>query len=148
MIKSEEKPIMKLHHIGIVVKSITSAEKLYTGKFGGQVIKTTFEYVESQKVNICLLENANHIYVEFIEPLNNHSPVYEYAKKGGGLHHLCYEVEHLEQAIDSLRSDAKVIVKPIIGFENRRIAFLWLKSDKMGLSLIELAEKRIRNHYE
>lgn len=127
-----------LHHVGIVVRDIHAALLTYQEMIGNSNVSSHFEYVPSQKVVICMVKVPDQTILEFIEPLGEDSPVYEFAKQGGGLHHLCYEVEDIEKAIKELAM--KQIVKPVIGFEHRRIAFLFERTGSIGVSLIELAE--------
>jgi 4-hydroxyphenylpyruvate dioxygenase-like putative hemolysin len=89
-------------------------------------------------------------HIELIEPSDDHSPVSNFLKKqGGGLHHICFEVEDLEKTVHDLEKRGfKIVVPPVdcVGYDrsfNRqsqrvtKIAFFFL-SNKL---LIELLEK-------
>lgn len=132
---------IKLHHLGIVVNNVQEASKQYADLRGISYNSLYYEYVESQKVNICLVQEGSS-YVEFIEPIDKNSPVYRFLSSGGGLHHICYEVDDVKEYITKLRKYTRVIVKPVTGFQNRTITFLYVKSEVLGISLIELAEKK------
>lgn len=132
---------MKLHHLGIVVSNVQEASKQYAYFRGISYDSLYFEYVKSQRVNICLVQEGSS-YVEFIEPVNKYSPVYRFLSSGGGLHHICYEVDDVKEYIIKLKKYTRVIVKPVVGFQNRTITFLYVKSDILGISLVELAEKK------
>jgi methylmalonyl-CoA/ethylmalonyl-CoA epimerase len=61
-------------------------------------------------------------------------------KNGPGLHHLCYEVNMLEDALADLRSKGALLAKPpkpAVAFEGRRIAWL-LTGEKLLLELLEV----------
>ena len=132
---------MKLHHIGIVVPRIKDS-------IGDLVNYIKFETVgvpmpvESQKVNICFLK-VGEPFLELIEPVEKDSPVYDFAKKGGGIHHLCFEVNDIHAQLDDMeKKGATVLVKPVIGFDNRLIAFVDLNMKNTRCGLIELLESK------
>ncbi len=101
------------------------------------------KYVLSiQKVNICFLK-TNNVYIESIEPTEENSPITNFAKEGGGFHHLCFEVDDIQQEIDKMvKNGAYLVVAPVKGFENRLIAFLMLNLKKTKCKLIELVETK------
>ena len=71
------------------------------------------------------------------------SPVYDFAKNGGGIHHICFEVKDIHtQLINMERKGATILVKPVIGFDNRLIAFLDLNMKNTRCGLIELLESK------
>ncbi len=130
---------MKLHHVGIVVKNIN--ESLGEIKQFLDFEKTTVPtLIGSQKVNTCFLKTGA-IYIELIEPEGEDSPILNFVKKGGGFHHLCFEVENLSFAIDEIiKKGGRLIVSPVKGFEGRQIAFVFLNMKKTNFNLIELVE--------
>ena len=130
---------MKLHHIGIVVQNINESLGEISNflNFESTSVPTI---VGSQKVNICFLK-TNNVYIELIEPADPDSPITSFVKEGGGFHHLCFEVDDIQQEIDKMvKNGARLIVAPVKGFENRITAFLMLNMKKTKCNLIELAE--------
>ena len=133
--------MMKLHHVGIVVKNIQ--ESL------GEITKyLTFEsttvpsLVGSQKVNICFLK-TNNVFLELIEPAEENSPVSDFIKKGGGFHHLCFEVDDIHLELEKMKKNgAHIVVDVVKGFEERLTAFVMLDMKNTNCNLIELAEKK------
>lgn len=130
---------MKLHHIGIVVNSIQES-------LGGLKRYLNFETtstimpVGSQKVNICFLK-IGEPFLELIEPSSPDSAISEFAKSGGGIHHLCFEVKDIQSELESLsRKGATILVNPIKGFDERRIAFVDLNTKNTKCGLVELLE--------
>lgn len=122
----------RLHHIGIVVRSVKKelenlgkTSKIFTDKI--------------QKVKVTFL-NINGAPVELIEPLGSQSPVRENLKKNQPLAHLCIEVKSIEK---SLAKGRKFFFHPIsspvpaAAFRKRKI--VWLYHSSFGL--IELVEK-------
>ena len=130
---------LKLHHIGIVVQNINESLEEISNflSFESTSLPTM---VGSQKVNICFLK-TNNVYIELIEPADPDSPITSFVKEGGGFHHLCFEVDDIQQEIDKMvKNGARLIVAPVKGFENRITAFLMLNMKKTKCNLIELAE--------
>lgn len=132
---------MKIHHIGIVVNNIQDSlgEISKFLKFEESTIPAV---VSSQKVNVCFLR-LGEMRIEFIEPANEESPVSNFLEKGGGFHHICFEVENLSKTIEELtKKGARLIVSPTVGFEGKQIAFLFLNMKKTNCNLIELVETK------
>ena len=132
---------MKLHHIGIVVQNINESLGEISNflSFESTSVPTI---VGSQKVNICFLK-TNNVYIELIEPTDPDSPITSFVKDGGGFHHLCFEVDDIQQEIDKMiKNGARLVVAPVKGFENRLIAFLMLNMKKTKCNLIELVEAK------
>ena len=132
---------MKLHHIGIVVQNINESLGEISNflNFESTSLPTI---VGSQKVNICFLK-TNNVYIELIEPADPDSPITDFVKEGGGFHHLCFEVDDIQQEIDKMvKKGARLVVAPVKGFEDRVIAFLMLNMEKTKCNLIELVEAK------
>ena len=88
--KKREVFALKLHHIGIAVKNIQESLGELT-KFLNFESTTVPTLVGSQKVNVCFLK-TNNVYIELIEPAEENSPISTFVAKGGGFHHICFEV--------------------------------------------------------
>ena len=132
---------LKLHHIGIVVQNINESLGEISNflSFESTSLPTL---VGSQKVNICFLK-TNSVYIELIEPADPDSPIISFVKEGGGFHHLCFEVDDIQQEIDKMvKNGAHLVVAPVKGFEDRLIAFLMLNMEKTKCNLIELVETK------
>jgi len=128
---------LKLHHIGIVVQNINESLGEISNflSFESTSLPTL---VGSQKVNICFLK-TNSVYIELIEPADPDSPIISFVNEGGGFHHLCFEVDDIQQEIDKMvKNGAHLVVAPVKGFEDRLIAFLMLNMKKTKCNLIEL----------
>ena len=133
--------VLKLHHIGIVVQNINESLGEISNflSFESTSLPTL---VGSQKVNICFLK-TNSVYIELIEPTDPDSPITSFVKEGGGFHHLCFEVDDIQQEIDKIvKKGALLVVAPVKGFEDRVIAFLMLNMEKTKCNLIELVETK------
>ena len=132
---------MKLHHIGIVVQNIQKSLGELT-KYLDFESTTVPSLVGSQKVNICFLK-TNNVFLELIEPAEENSPISNFIKKGGGFHHLCFEVDDIHLELEKMKKNgAHVVVDVVKGFEERLTAFVMLDMKNTNCNLIELAEKK------
>ena len=82
--------------------------------------------------------------VELLEPLGEHSPIAAFlAKSGQGMHHVCYEVDDILAARDTLLASGTRVLgdgTPKIGAHGKPVLFLHPK-DFAG-TLIELEQNR------
>ena len=132
---------MKLHHVGIVVPKIQDSLGELTKFLSFETIGIP-TLIGSQKGNVCFLKMGQS-YLELIEPASSNSPITNFVNKGGGFHHLCFEVKDINKEISDLeKKGAKIIVKPVKGFEDRLIAFVMLTMKNTKCNLIEFAEEK------
>ncbi len=99
------------------------------------------ETVEDQGVAVAFLP-VGEARIELLEPVSEDTPVGRFlARRGEGLHHICYEVEDLAAKLEELRSlGARVLDGyPRRGAEGKLVAFLHPASAN-GV-LVELSEK-------
>jgi len=130
---------MKFHHIGIVVDHIADNLKILENIL--QTKETSIPFHDTiQHVNVVFL-NMGDSYIELIEPAESETPVTSFLKNhGNGFHHLGFEVEDIEQEIANLeKKGGRIVCKPVIGFENRLISFIYF--DSVPGKLIELVTK-------
>ena len=96
--------------------------------------------VATRKVNVCFLK-VGEPFLELIEPQSQEAEISQFAASGGGIHHLCFEVEDIEGEVEKMvKNGATLLVSPEKGFDERRIAFVDLKT-KTRCGLIEFLEK-------
>ena len=131
-----------LHHVGFVVAKIQQSIKDFVVSLEADWDQK-ITHDPSQKVNVTFIRTAgaNDALIELVEPAAEDSPVLSFLQKGGGLHHLCYEVADLDAELSEMRGKGLVVVRkpiPAVAFENRRIAWV---STKQNL-LLELLEAR------
>jgi len=132
---------LKLHHIGIVVENIQKSLGDLT-KYLDFESTTVPSLVGSQKVNICFLK-TNNVFLELIEPAEENSPISNFIKKGGGFHHLCFEIDDIHLELEKMKKNgARIVVDVVKGFEERLTAFVMLDMKNTNCNLIELAEKK------
>jgi hypothetical protein len=92
--------------------------------------KPTVFHDPAQKVRVAFLNPALHgeAQIELVEPAAADSPVLRFLETcGGGLHHLCYEVENLDEHMRAMRAAGCRTVRPpvaAIAFGGRRIGWM------------------------
>ncbi|MCP4165362.1 MAG: methylmalonyl-CoA epimerase [Chloroflexi bacterium] len=119
--------ITRINHIAIVVADLDDAIRSYQDRIGLTLRKRL--HMPEQEVEIAFLP-AGESMIELIMPTSEDSGVAKYlAKRGEGLHHICLEVEDIEQSLESLASrDVQIINEtPIEAAEGHGI-FLHPKS--------------------
>ena len=124
-----------LDHIGIAVKNIDEASKIYM--LIGLSIES-IEVVNSQFVKTAHIK-LDSTYIELLEPTSELSPVYKFIqKKGEGLHHLAFKVEDINRSIETLTSEGFSFTteKPILGANDNWAIFIHPKHT--NYTLIEL----------
>ncbi len=129
----------ELHHVGILVKDITSECANFVHRLG-YVIESELidDPVQTARVQFLRQPGANH-WVELITPDSEASKLSNALHKGGGLHHFCYEVKDIERAIEVLAADGMMLVGKPVGaaaFPGRRIAWL-MGSNRILVELLE-----------
>jgi len=142
--------VTKLNHIGFVVQNIEEAAILFRTLGLREVTGTEPDPI--QKVVACFMGTGDEgeAHIELLEPAGEDSPISHFLKKrGGGLHHICFEVDDIDRTTDDLiRKGHKVVVPPVdcVGYDRSfkretegvtKIAFFFL-SEKI---LIELLQK-------
>lgn len=130
-------PAYRLDHVGIAVASIEESLDVYRAL---GLAESGRETVESQGVVTAFLP-LGETRLELLEPTNAESPVAKFlAKRGPGVHHLCFTVADLELSLADLKARGFRLVNeiPVEGAGGRRVAFLH-PSAGHGV-LIELSE--------
>jgi len=129
---------MNIDHIGIAVKSLVEAVKVYEDALGLKV--SGYDQVDDQGVRVAML-NIGESRIELLEPTGPDSPIEKFmTKRGEGIHHIAVRVDNIEQALERLKSQGVRLVDsvPRRGVHNTRTAFIH-PSSTHGV-LLELVE--------
>src|SRR5271155_689464 len=98
----------RIDHIGIAVKSLAEARKIYD-LLGLKV--SAAEVVENEKVRVVMVE-IGESRLELLEATSEESVIAKFvAKKGEGIHHVALKVEDLRAKVDELRRNGVRLVK-------------------------------------
>lgn len=132
----------RLDHVGFVVAAIPEA----AARFGAYLPAAWDEAIHhdpNQGVRVSFLSGADPgaPRIELVEPADANSPVAAFLARGGGLHHLCYEVASVEQELARCRAAGAVMVRPplpAVAFAGRRICWT-LNKDRLLVEWLERA---------
>ncbi|MDZ4673394.1 MAG: methylmalonyl-CoA epimerase [Gemmatimonadota bacterium] len=116
----------RIAHIGIAVPSIAAALPFYRDVLG--LVPVEPEQADGATiVALHLGETA----VELLEPAQEESPIGRFlARRGPGIHHLCFRVPDLDTALARCREAGYQLIDdaPRVGAHGRRIAFVHPRS--------------------
>jgi methylmalonyl-CoA epimerase len=118
----------EVDHIGIAVADLEAAIALYTTTPGASV--TLRETVVEQGVQLAFISTGG-AKLELLAPLNDSSTLAKFiAKRGPGLHHICYRVDDIESELSRLKASGATLIDstPRHGAGGTRIAFISPKS--------------------
>jgi len=133
---------MVIDHIGVVVQRLEDGIEQWTSLFG---YSQATEPVTSslQQVRVVFMAKKDSCLVKLIEPVDEKSTVYQFARKGGGLHHICFRCDNIDAAIDRFKKmGLRVLCEPKPGeaFENHPIAFVYTRQG-LNIELIDTMKK-------
>jgi methylmalonyl-CoA/ethylmalonyl-CoA epimerase len=126
----------RVAHVGIAVASISQALPFYR-----DVLGLSPGHPETADGATIVSLRLGDVDIELLEPQDPASPVAKFlAKRGPGIHHVCYRVPDLDAALARCRAAGYRLVDdaPRVGAGGRRIAFLHPKATA-GI-LLELTE--------
>lgn len=132
--------IRTLNHVAIAVPDLKMAQSQYAGALGAQLSQPMELPEHGVRVVFVELENTK---IELLEALNEDSPIMSFLNKnpGGGIHHICYEVDDIDAAKAQLLEEGARVLgdgEPKIGAHGKPVLFLHPK-DFSG-TLIELEQ--------
>jgi methylmalonyl-CoA/ethylmalonyl-CoA epimerase len=133
--------IMKISHLGIAVKDLESAERLFRSLLnGGGEQAIHHEVVDNQKVRIASFQLGEAM-LELTAATSPESPIAGFIeKRGEGIHHIAIEVDDIEKELIRLKREGFRLIDEHArdGAHGMQIAFLHPKSTN-GV-LIELCQ--------
>jgi methylmalonyl-CoA/ethylmalonyl-CoA epimerase len=125
-------PQGSFHHVGFVVASIERTAGGFVESLGARW-DGIIVHDPAQKVRVSFLESRNPAdpLFELIEPASEDSPVTAVVKKGGGMHHVCYVVDSMDEQITRSLEQRAILVRrptPATAFGGRRIAWVYTRN--------------------
>ena len=132
--------IGRLNHVAIAVPDLAAASAQYRDTLGARVGAPQDEPDHGVTVGFIELPNTK---IELLYPLGEDSPIKGFLDKNpsGGIHHMCFEVEDILAARDTLKAQGARVLgtgEPKIGAHGKPVLFLHPK-DFNG-TLIELEQ--------
>jgi methylmalonyl-CoA/ethylmalonyl-CoA epimerase len=131
--------IKNLDHIAVAVHNVEEAARFYQDILGLDL--KNVEVVQEQKTKVGFF-SIGETNIELVEPATEDSPLVKFLEtRGPGIHHLCFEVDDIDQEIKALIEKGALLIdkEPRPGAHGTRVAFLHPK--RTGGVLIELSEK-------
>jgi methylmalonyl-CoA/ethylmalonyl-CoA epimerase len=134
-----------ISHIGIAVADLEQAINRYRALTGQD--EPVLEEVPDQKVKVAIFSDPSNDdsikggRIELVAATASDSPIARFiAKRGEGLHHICFYVDDLEKKLSELKAAGIKLIDeiPRTGAEGKKIAFVH-PSGMHGV-LIELLE--------
>lgn len=132
--------IGRLNHVAIAVKDLAAATATYRDVLGAEVSPPLPQPDHGVTVVFITLPNTK---IELLEPLGENSPIAKFLERNsdGGIHHICYEVDDVRVARDTLKAGGARVLgdgEPRIGAHGKPVIFLHPK-DFNG-TLVELEQ--------
>jgi methylmalonyl-CoA/ethylmalonyl-CoA epimerase len=132
--------IGRLNHVAIAVKDLAKASAVYRDQLGSLV--SAQQVLPEHGVTVVFV-NLPNTKIELLEPLGADSPIARFLEKNadGGVHHICYEVDDILAARDTLIGQGARVLgsgEPKIGAHGKPVLFLHPK-DFCG-TLVELEQ--------
>lgn len=127
----------QIDHLGIAVKSLTTAKSIYE-KLGLSV--SPEETVEHEKVRLVMVPVGESRF-ELLEPTSDDSTIAKFiAKRGEGLHHVCMKVPDLRSALQRLKKDGVRLVSDEIKIGAGGHQYIFVHPSSTGGVLLELVQ--------
>ena len=135
-----------MHHVGFVVQDIEAGMAGFTRSLGATWDGRVYEDPR-QKVKVAFLRTRpEDPQIELVQPAGDDSPVLRFLQeKGGGMHHICYQVADLAAGMAEMKSRGALIVRrpaPAVAFDGRPIAWV-LTPEKLLVELLEMAPRSL-----
>jgi len=133
---------MVIDHIGVVVRSLEDGIQQWERSFG-YTRRSDIVLNAREQVRVVFLAKEGSVIVKLVEPVGAESPVFAFARRGGGLHHLCFRCENIDAGVSKLKDEGALCLKPPEpgeAFNNNKIAFLLIKNN-LNIELVDSAEK-------
>lgn len=131
--------MVRIEHIGIAVKELEQANKLFKRLFGEAAYKE--EKVASEHVTTSFFQVGPNK-IELLEADAPESAISKYIqKRGEGIHHIAFEVDDIQTEMKRLAAAGFELIndKPKSGADNKLVCFLHPKSTN-GV-LVELCQE-------
>ena len=126
-----------IDHLGIAVKSLTSAKSVYE-KLGLQV--SPEQVVEGERVRLVMVP-VGESRLELLEPTSDDSVIAKFlAKRGEGLHHVCLRVPDLAATVAKLKQDGVRLVSNEIKIGAGGHRYIFVHPNSAGGVLLELVQ--------
>lgn len=128
--------IKKINHVAIALPDLAAGQKFWAESLGLSLERVSV--VPDEGVTVAFL-SVGDAEIELLQPLDGEGGVAKFLqKRGAGIHHICFEVEDIEQMLAELKSAGIPLINetPRLNPDGKQYAFLHPKGT--GGILIEL----------
>lgn len=130
--------VKRIHHLAIAVRELDSALGFWQEALGLRLTERRPVLAESAEIAFFRLEGGE---IELVRPTEAETGLARFLeKRGPGMHHICLEVEGLDELLEDLKARGVRLINetPRQGENGRRYAFIHPEST--GGVLVELYE--------
>ena len=130
--------LSKIHHVGVVVRDLEASRRLWEDCFGIPLGGVETSTVRPQQLALYPVGESMVELIAGTTPDSKHARMVAEGK--GGLNHICFEVENIDEALAELKAKGVPLLDqvPRFGHAGCRIAFIDPAATEN--CLIELAE--------
>jgi len=129
-----------MHHTGFVVESIADVIEGFCRSVRGTGWSQIW-HDPIQRVRVAFIYPASpeDTAIELVEPFGDKAPVRQFLERGGGLHHVCYEVQDIAAEVAAAAAGGGTVIRrprPAVAFDGRLIAWVVTK-EKLLIEYLE-----------
>jgi methylmalonyl-CoA epimerase len=130
--------IKKISHLGVAVRDLERAREFYRSVLGLESSDPIGSEDGTMKGSLVEVGDA---VIELLQPVGNEGVMAKFLeKRGEGFHHVCYEVDDIRAAVDTLKAKGiHVLGEPKKGIEGITV---FLHPKETNGVLVELVEKK------
>ncbi len=135
--------IQKIEHVGMACRNLETAAHFYGKVLGLPIVDE--ETLSEMKLRVCKVQVGETV-LELLEPMEGETILSKFLQeRGEGVHHICFAVENLREAMKTLVSQGYTPVweEPRVGAGGKWVNFLRPK-ETHGV-LLELNQDRESN---
>lgn len=127
-----------LDHLGIAVRSLAAARKIYE-RLGLAIVGE--EVVEHERVRVAMVA-VGETRIELLEPTSGDSPISRFLeKRGEGLHHVALRVPDLAAVVARLKQQGTRLISDEIQVGAGGHRYIFVHPSAAGGVLLELCEE-------
>jgi len=130
--------IKGISHLGVAVKDLQESRNYYKTIFG---LESSDPILSGDGLNHVSMIETGNVIVEILQPIGEEGVMAKFlAKRGEGIHHICYDVDDIHAEVSSLKAKGmEILGEPKPGAEGMSV-FLHPRGTH-GI-LIELVQKQ------
>jgi methylmalonyl-CoA/ethylmalonyl-CoA epimerase len=130
--------IKKINHVAVVVEHIEDALTFWRDGLGLEIKQ--FKDVPEQESRVAFLP-LGESEIELVEPTSDNSGVARYLKKRGpGMHHVCFEVEDIQDSLQQLSNKGFRLINETLQVSEDGRKYFFVHPESTNGVLVELYE--------